>query len=475
MIRNYVFRSRRVSFENKAAVVVFSRDTCYLYHNRDFHSSSTLLKKPNIQSMKFFAATLPGIEDLAVHELQSLGINKINVPKSQKHIGGVEFQVSSLEEIMKCHLYLGTVSNLLLRTTNEAFHVTHMNDLVKIVANMKIWKEYFRQKKGKVDLDLVPVFDIRVTSSKSRLYHTKGIAERVERGIIKAVGGNYDDYIEKVKKYEKTKETDQSKLRIVVRIIRDMAQISIDTSTTPLHKRGYRLETGKAPLREDLAWSFLYAQDFQRNRQEIPYDALIDPTCGSGTILIEGAALAHGLPPNRLKRPPFKHSQLYNGRLWKKLIKSSRQGKNKTQRDTKFVIIGSDRDAGAIKIANANAKRAGVSEFIEFIHTSISGNPAFEKESMFDIQRPLLVSNPPYGRRVSRTSKPGREGISPLLPLYQTLGMCWKQLTPQASFGIIAHDVNLARKTGVINLSPIFTSQHGGLSVTALSTKRKRT
>lgn len=408
-------------------------------------------------------------------ELLSLGLNiKINNDEMK---GGVHFRLSSLDEILKCHLYLGTASHIFLRA-GEPFRATGMEELVRKVAKMDFWKRYMsadinsaHSKAGASALTL-PNFEVRVTAQKSRLYHTKGIAERVERGIANALGMDDATYLlVQQNRSTSTRHPEEDPILILVRVDQNEVEISVDTSSTPLHRRGYRLESGKAPMREDLAYAFLYSLGW--NNINNKYGGLLDPMCGSGTILIEGASMLFGLPPGRLRPPPMKHSTLFHPRAWEELVSASslaaaiRIDSSKKE----HVIMGSDRDAGVIQSANENMKRAGVADLVQLHTCSISANPWFQDSSSFGISNMLVATNPPYGVRVSK-NKPSGTGnfkLNPLLPLYQTLGHRVMNADEGAEFGIVAHDVQLARQTGV-RLNALFTTRHGGLSVSALGT-----
>ncbi len=478
----------------------------------------------SIQNYQFFASTLPGLESVLRHELQTLGINVIsgdenNHGHDRGHShgkGGVTFNVSSLKDVYRCHLHLGTASHIFLRA-GEPFYATGMKELVKKVGQMPFWKDYIdtadnlpknsrRKKNGRGYK--YPKFDIRVTTSKSRLYHTKGIAERVERGIAIALGIKEEDLLNDAMDYfqpgvvgvgpMEMKQDDDSKssspgdesssesssssssvIKVLVRVIENKVEISVDTSSTPLHRRGYRLASGKAPLREDIAYGLLYSLGWGLNNGGdlslgTTATHLVDPFCGSGTILIEGASMRLGLPPGRLRNAPFENSRLYNRRRWHRMIKSSLADSEKTLESIldhehadgrRIFILGSDRDAGVIQSARENIERAGVSDMIDLDCYAISANRWFEDPS--SLSNVLIATNPPYGRRLSRS----REGkrIHPLLPLYQTLG---KMDSHAVDYGIVAHDVSLARKSGVHGLSALFTTQHGGLTVCALGTSK---
>jgi putative N6-adenine-specific DNA methylase len=224
--------------------------------------------------------------------------------------------------------------------------------------------------------------------------------------------------------------------------------VSLDATATPLHRRGYRLASAKAPLREDLAHALLLAAGFG------PEQALLDPLCGSGTIAIEAAGLAAGLPPGRLRRAPLAHLALFDGEAWKR------------ERDAvppprpHAPIVASDRDAGAVEAARANAERAGTAAAIAFATMALSAQP-WLAEGAEHPARGLVATNPPFGRRVQA----GRD----LLPLYQTLGHRAQRLGAGWRVALVAHDVRLARRTG-LPLQAAFTTRHGGIPITALCT-----
>ena len=409
-----------------------------------------------------FASCLPGLEPYLNNELLSLAISPHPTP------GGVYFKATSVDQILQCHLHLGTASHLFLRT-GPPFRALGMEELCLKVSRLKFWKQYIKMDGG-FETGALPNLDIRVTSSKSRLFHTKGIAERVERGIWNSLGLNGQDIMDKklantTISAVKKQHVNNATIKLLVRIHRNEVEISVDTSSTPLHRRGYRLEGGKAPLREDLAFALLYSSQYQGG-------GLLDPFCGSGTIVIEGAAMAFGLPPGRLRQAPMLGSRLGSENKWKSLISTSIDNANENierQRGdpTAQLIVGTDRNKGAIAAALGNAKRAGVLDLVKLEHQAISAVDWFENPTNAP-SRILVATNPPFGRRVSSKNK-GTE--KPLLPLYQTLGHKVGNLQGTVDFSILAQDTNLARKTAIRNLSLNFASKHGGLNVFILGAK----
>jgi putative N6-adenine-specific DNA methylase len=363
-----------------------------------------------------FASCQPGLEPLLLGELQALGAT----PRALA--GGVAFAADT-RLVMKCCLWLGTASHVLLRLAE--FPCRALGELQRKAALLP-WSDWLRPQ--------VPV-DVRATSRGSRVFHTSAIEERIGNAIAAAFG----------RPLREATTGDDDVARITVRFSRDVCTISLDATTTPLHRRGYRLASAKAPLREDLAHALLLAGGFGAD------DALLDPFCGSGTIAIEAAGLARGLAPGRSRPPALAHLALFDEGLWK-------QVESHAAPRTAPPIAASDRDAGAIEAARGNAERAGVADAIDFRCCAITAQPWLEQPGSAP-GRGLLATNLPFGIRVPKGSG--------LLPLYQTLGHRAAKLGEGWRTVVLAHDVRLARRTG-LPLRAAFTTRHGGLSVAAL-------
>jgi putative N6-adenine-specific DNA methylase len=364
-----------------------------------------------------FAACQPGLEPLLARELELLGARAREVG------GGVAFDATP-ELVMRSCLWLGTASHVLLRLAE--FPCRALGELQRKAVLMP-WTDWLRPQ--------VPV-DVRATTHGSRVFHTGAIAERITTAIATAFGR---PPVAALPQHEDV-------ARITVRFHRDVCTISLDATSTPLHRRGYRLATAKAPLREDLAHALLLAGGFTAQ------DALLDPFCGSGTIAIEAAGLAMGLPPGRLRPPALGHLAFFEPELWMAVRAWQSAPKNPQP------ILASDRDAGAIEAARANAERAGVQTAIEFRQGAITTHPWLHEPASAP-RRGLLATNPPFGVRVPKASN--------LLPLYQTLGHRAGRLGDTWRVAILANDVRLARRTGLA-LRAAFTTRHGGRPVTAM-------
>ena len=207
---------------------------------------------------------------------------------------------------------------------------------------------------------------------------------------------------------------------VVVRLVNDQCIISLDTSGELLHRRGHRLETAKAPLRETLAAGLLLAAGWDDT------SPLIDPFCGSGTIAIEAALMARHIAPGKDRHYAFMDWPAFDLHLWQTIYAEA----SAAELPAAGQILASDGDTGAIRIAQANAERAGVLADIQFSCRSFSA-----------IEPPAgpgwIVTNSPYGVRVSPTHD--------LRVLYTHLGDVLRSLCPGWQTGMLCASDYLAR------------------------------
>ena len=405
--------------------------------------------------LDLFVSCLPGLEDVLSEELKSL-----KLPHSRT-MGGANIRDASVEQLFQCHLYLGTASHVLLRC-GKPFRARKFAELRRKVAKMP-WSKWLKNDSY--------ITDIRVSASKSKLYHTGAIAERIQKAIDESLGREAQEPNVKMVAVDKA-------VQLTVRIIKDMVQLSIDTSASPLHQRGYRLQTAKAPLREDIAFAMLHSSGWRPiyeggDDAEFKYGGLLDPFCGSGTILIEAASIVAGLPPGRLRPAPLGGTHFFDPTRWKSLVEDPVTRPFRSY--SEVIILGSDRDDGAVAAAASNANRAGIGDQIDVVKAAIASSPWLENPSIAP-EAPLILTNPPFGHRIK-----GKGDSGTLLPLYQKLGYLVTHLLearvselmePGATATILAHDVSLARRTG-LPLQTLFATHHGGIEVSAMSTLTK--
>ncbi len=355
----------------------------------------------------FFAVCAPGIEPWTSQELRHLGLLPGVAAAGASGEGGVAFS-GDLSALYRANLWLRTANRVLLRVGE--FHTTAFSELSKKGSRLP-WERCL--KPGQ------PVA-VRATCRKSRLYHSDAVVEAVVEAITKRLGQSPP-----LLKFDEEASGSLPQL-VIVRMNHDVCTLSLDTSGELLHRRGYRLATAKAPLRETLAAAMLLASGWEAAASQPEAAApLIDPFCGSGTIAIEAAQMALGLPPGGKRRFGFMDWPGYKTENWQALLDEAyRQSR---ERPKPAPILASDRDTGAIEMAQANAARAGVSETIEFSCRAVS---AIEPVGMG-----WVITNPPYGLRVSADKD--------LRNLYAQFGKVLKTKCPGWHLAMLYNDLQL--------------------------------
>lgn len=240
----------------------------------------------------------------------------------------------------------------------------------------------------------------RVSAAKSRLIHTGAVAERLQR----AAGGPGDT-------------------PFVVRLDRDHVTVSADAGGEPLHRRGWRLDTAKAPLRPTLAAAALRTVGWDGTTP------LVDPLCGSGTIAIEAAGMAAGLAPGRMRDFAFQSWPSFAPGTW-----ASVQGELRAAvSPSRVTILAADRDAGACRAARGNAERAGV--VVEVRQQALSALEPPPGPAGW------LVTNPPWGGRTASG------GGADLRDLHAALGRVVSGSFPGWGVALLVADPGLALTT----------------------------
>ena len=270
---------------------------------------------------------------------------------------------------------------------------------------------------------------VDVTTRKSKIYHAGASKERIEKAINERIGTTVAD----------------DSIKILVRIEDNLCTFSIDTSGDPLHQRGHKEAVGKAPMRETLAALFLRASGFDGT------EPVLDPMCGSGTFVLEAAEIACNLKPGRSRDFAFERLATFMPDRWAELRSDL------APTETSIHFHGSDRNAGAISNAEANAARADVAQNCSFTQASIS-----------DLLPPdgppgLVILNPPYGARIGDKKK--------LYALYGALGSTLKTRFKGWRVAIITTDSELARTSGLPFNNTSAPIPHGGLKVRLHQTK----
>lgn len=207
----------------------------------------------------------------------------------------------------------------------------------------------------------------------------------------------------------------------------NQATLSFDTSGHPLHKRGYRLDAGEAPLQESLAAALLRLAKYTGE------EVLIDPCCGSGTFLIEAALMATRTPPGFLRKTwGFMNYPDFNLQDWLR-VKNAADALR--QPGTKQKIFGVEIDPSIVQICKSNTRAAGVQQLIEAVQGDF-------REFEPSVAPNFLITNPPHGRRL--------ENIQELIPLYRSLGDFMKRKIAKPGRGFVfVGNLDLAKELGL--------------------------
>lgn len=225
-------------------------------------------------------------------------------------------------------------------------------------------------------------------------------------------------------------------IRVNVHLRRDEATVSLDLSGTSLHQRGYRLQQGAAPLKENLAAAILLRANWPELAKQ-GY-ALSDPMCGMGTFLIEGAMMAADVAPG-LKREywGFNGWQSHVPSIWSRLLEEAQQRAEKGLQQEPLWIRGYEADPRLIQPARNNIARAGLADWVKVYQ----GELATFAPSPDKGQPGLLICNPPYGERLGDEAS--------LLYLYQHLGERMRSQCLGWQAGVFTGAPQLGRRMGI--------------------------
>jgi len=374
-----------------------------------------------------FAVTAPGIASLCASELAALGVTH-----KGPETGGVAFD-GTMRDLQRANLWLRTASRVIVRVGE--FGARGFPELERQAKRLP-WEEFISPGSQ---------LSLHVSSRKSKLYHSGAIAERLGDAIAKRTGVASATSPPNPAATDEGGEPESTAAQmVIVRFADDRCLVSVDSSGALLHRRGYRLASTKAPVRETLGAALLLASGWDGAV------ALVDPFCGSGTIPIEAAMIARRIAPGIAREFAFMHWPGWNPESWDALVSAARMEELPR---APHEIRASDRDAGAIESARANAERARVTQSIEIERLAVS-----------EVQAPAAIgqifTNPPYGVRVGEAGS--------LRNLYARVGTLARSRFSGWQITILSADDRLARATE-LPLVELFRTRNGGLSVRALA------
>jgi len=363
--------------------------------------------------MKFYATVARGMSSLLTAELHRLGAQKV-VPAN----AGVSFE-GNLETAYRVCLWSRIASRLLLPlTTVTATTPEQLYDEVKAIR----WEKHLRSG---------GTFAIDAHAVDATLGHSKYAALKAKDAVADRFREQFGE--------RPSVELATPDIRIHLHLRRDRVRISLDLSGSSLHRRGYRAEGVVAPLKENLGAAILLEAGWPAIARN--GGALLDPMCGSGTFLIEGALIAANIAPG-LYRDYFGFLgwRRHDAPLWQQLLAEAAQQRLEGLSQLP-AIIGYDREPQAVAAASANIAQAGLAEHIRIeqqdLERELPEPPA---------EHGLVVVNPPYGERLGE--------VNALRSLYARLGELMHHL-PQWQMALFTGNPELAAHTGLKSRKPL--------------------
>ncbi|WP_308570213.1 bifunctional 23S rRNA (guanine(2069)-N(7))-methyltransferase RlmK/23S rRNA (guanine(2445)-N(2))-methyltransferase RlmL [uncultured Haemophilus sp.] len=347
-----------------------------------------------------FATTARGFEELLKSELISLGAEQCRVAQ-----GGVHYQADD-ETLYRSLLWSRLASRILLPISEGKIYSDL--DLYAIIVGIE-WLNYFDERVS---------FFVDFNGTNEDIRHSQFGAMRVKDGIV--------DYFERRGKARPNVDKENPDVRIHVYLNRQEVIISLDLSGDALHLRGYRQDSGQAPLRETLAAAIVLRSGWQMGTP------LVDPMCGLGTLLIEAAQMEAQIAPQLYRLHwGFDYWLGHNQAAWEK-VKNEAIAKAKAYAETQPAghFYGFDLDHRVLQKAQKNAQSAGVAQWIQFKQGDVAAlkNPCPQQQG-------TVICNPPYGERLGTTPA--------LIALYSVFGSRLKSQFGGWQASIFSSEVNL--------------------------------
>ena len=328
-----------------------------------------------------------GLESVVAYELKKLGYSDLAVENGKVTFKGQE------RDIARCNLWLRSADRVLIKIAE--FEARDFDELFEGTGRVG-WP------------DFVPVdgkMHVTGKSIGSQLASVSDCQSIVKKSIVEAMKKRY--------RREWFEETGPV-YKIEVSLLKNKATLTVDTTGPGLHKRGYRNDTGQAPLRETLAAGLVLLSRWTPDR------VLADPLCGSGTIAVEAALIGRNLAPGLKRHFVSEAWGQIPRKVWDAVREEAREGTN----DADFRVLASDDDGSVIKKARENAVRAGVADFVAFQKMPLADFRSHKKYG-------CIICNPPYGLRM------GEEAL--VEDLYRSMGEMFRMLDSWSLFVLTAH------------------------------------
>ena len=342
-----------------------------------------------MERMDLIATTTFGLEAVAKRELIALGYKDITLEN-----GKVKFK-GTPEDIVKANIWLRTAERVLIQVGE--FKAITFDELFEKTKDLP-WEDYIPEDAN---------FIIDGKSINSKLFSISDCQKIVEKAIVERLKTKYP-----VEWFKKS----GARHRIEVSLLKDIATLTIDSSGEGLHKRGYRDRAGDAPIKETLAAAMVYLSFWNKDR------VLLDPFCGSGTILIEAGMIGRNIAPGLDRSFDAENFYFIDKDIWKnarvEALKSIKQ-------DVKLELLGADIDKRSILRARDNAAKVGLEDDIAFFMKDMRDIDLLDNYG-------VVITNPPYGERM------GEKKEAELL--YKDFGKKFRELETWSIYTITSNE-----------------------------------
>jgi len=366
----------------------------------------------------YFATVARGLEPVAVQELKHLGAQEVHPDFTGVHFTGDQAL------LYRVNLWARTLFRVLVPI--HEFSCPSVDRLYQEVQKIS-WENYLQPYK---------TLAVHCTGRNPALSHSHFTALQVKNAIV--------DQQRRTSGQRSSVDVQHPDLLLNLHIQQNRCILSLDSSGTSLHRRGYRQAMGTAPLKETLAAALLDMAGWDAN---LPF---IDPLCGSGTLPLEAGLKALNIAPG-LFRPKFGFMSWpdFDAKLWQSLLTEAQSSQLP---ELKAPIYGSDRDLNVLAQAQSNAERCGLAR-----HLTITQTELLQLEAPADSG--VLICNPPYGERLGDSQELGG--------LYKTLGDVFKQRFKGWTAFVLTGNKELAKRVGLraSQRIPVF---NGSLACTLL-------
>ncbi|MAH73814.1 MAG: 23S rRNA (guanine(2445)-N(2))/(guanine(2069)-N(7))-methyltransferase [Cellvibrionales bacterium TMED49] len=351
-----------------------------------------------------------GLEALLLDELRELGA--INLKET---ISAVAF-TGTLEVAYRCCLW-SRLANRILYVV-KFFSITSVDELYQNTFNIA-WEQHFSPNES---------FSVDFRGTNKFLDNSLFGARRIKDAVV--------DRFKIMLGRRPSVDTKTPKLRLNVRLNKNRVQLSIDLAGESLHRRGYRLASGPAPLKENLAAALLLRSGWPEISMR--GGGLIDPMCGGGTFLIEAAMIAGDIAPGLLRgKFGFEYWAFHEAPVWESLVSEAKARRVIGLKNLRSDIRGFDIDPKAIEATRLNLEACDLDKNIQIAARPIDQIDAVSKE------KGLLITNPPYGKRL--------DDLNTLRPVYRKISSVLKQNFRGWRASVFTGNLELARE---IDLSP---------------------